>query len=29
MECLKEFKDLLQNSLWKKGEHYVRLPIIQ
>lgn len=25
MECLKEFKDLLQNPLWEKGEHYVGL----
>ena len=25
MECLQEFKDLLQNPLWKKGEHYVGL----
>ena len=25
MECLKEFKDLLQNPLWEKGKHYVGL----
>ena len=25
MECLKKIKDLLQNPLWKKGEHYVGL----